>query len=155
MLRLEVIALWADTGNHIGNLLTWELGFPIPDMELAGFLRGIAKHFGESLVGLIYLAILVKDNDPITGLVDKDAPSGRFVSQRFLRLLALGDIAEDTLRGHHLVPNITRRCISFYQNLSAILGQKSSLYAMERLSANNLGKHFPAVCLRVRVDNIK
>ncbi|MBA7582504.1 hypothetical protein ES708_24434 [subsurface metagenome] len=109
VLRFEAIALWADTRNHIGNLLTWVLGFPIPDMELAGFLRGIAKHFGESLVGFIHLALLVEDNDTVTGLVDKDAPPGHFVCQLLLHLLALGDIPGYLKTGNYLSLSVSNR----------------------------------------------
>nr|WP_319405191.1 hypothetical protein [uncultured Desulfosarcina sp.] len=104
--RFEVIACIVDDLEHFHQLFFIKLSVPVPDMKSVDFIQRVTEHMGKFLIGLIYLAVLFQNNDPVSRLVNQNTPPGHFILKQLFRLLALGDIFYVSKGSHYLAVNV-------------------------------------------------
>ena len=85
VLRFEVRPLLVDCAQHLHEAVGRNEIVPIENREAPYRLEGAPEHLREFSVGFVHSAVLVEDDDPVSGLLQEETPPERFVRE-FLRL---------------------------------------------------------------------
>ncbi len=92
VLCFEVVALLVDGPQHFDKVFPRVQKLPVEDCEAPYGFERVAEHFREFFVGFVHSAVLVEDDDPVSGLLHEETPSSRLLLKLLRLFFTLRDI---------------------------------------------------------------